>query len=245
MKNGCVFMNKIITSKLNKKQIEDVNSLASACSEYDGLSYEPYTGEDEGCDIFVLAYDGIQLIGFLSCFCDTEIEMSGLVLPKRRINGIFSDMYNYINEEYELDNIVFSGRDEYPGMSECAHRLGFGNSYHEYLMSYTSYDRLVLTNLNVVEDNGKYTYSNDNRIIGHCSLYIEERMINIYDVYVNEEYRGQGFGSVILSDILYRLSNCSKQIILQVSERNKAACRLYLTHGFKIIDSVVFYSKLV
>lgn len=56
----------------------------------------------------------------------------------------------------------------------------------------------------------------------------------IFNVEVNPEYRGQGFGKVLLDDAVKKLGG----IDLTVKKDNKVAISMYLKYGFEIVDSV-------
>jgi len=55
----------------------------------------------------------------------------------------------------------------------------------------------------------------------------------IYNVYVREEYRGKGYGEILLNqtyDILKKKG--IKRVLLKVGKKNKIAINLYKKHGF-------------
>lgn len=74
----------------------------------------------------------------------------------------------------------------------------------------------------------------DSKIIGFGYGSIENDMIGIFDIYVNEAYRQQGYARKIMEKILFWAK--SKNIIysyLQVVENNEIANKLYRSLGYK------------
>lgn len=59
----------------------------------------------------------------------------------------------------------------------------------------------------------------------------------IYGVAINEEYRGKGYGSLLLSEALaWCKEKGIKQIYLHVEADNETAINLYLKKGFNIVE---------
>lgn len=65
---------------------------------------------------------------------------------------------------------------------------------------------------------------------------VERDFLGIYDVYVDESYRKQGFGKKIMKKLLYEGSKMGvKNSYLQVEASNEPAKKLYLNLGYKDI----------
>ena len=74
----------------------------------------------------------------------------------------------------------------------------------------------------------------DSKIIGFGYGAIENDIIGIFDIYVNESYRNQGYARKLMNKLLYWAK--SKGIIysyLQVMEDNEIADKLYKSIGYK------------
>ena len=74
----------------------------------------------------------------------------------------------------------------------------------------------------------------DSKIIGFGYGAIENNIIGIFDIYINEHYRKQGYARKIMNKILYWAK--AKGIIysyLQVMENNVIANKLYQSIGYK------------
>ena len=73
----------------------------------------------------------------------------------------------------------------------------------------------------------------DKEVHGYIGLWINENS-EIINFYVDEEYRGYGFGKMML-DFAIKLCSLSKvnNLTLEVRESNQVARNLYEKHGFK------------
>jgi len=87
----------------------------------------------------------------------------------------------------------------------------------------------------VIENN--YPSSNNSRIIGSATIFIEEKIIHnfgkvahVEDVIIHHEFRGNGFGKVLLDKCMEiaKQEHCYK-IILDCSDDN---CKFYEKCGF-------------
>ena len=74
-----------------------------------------------------------------------------------------------------------------------------------------------------------------------CSLDYENGFTNLYGVYVDEDCRGQGLGTLLLTHLIPAyFKNHSLPLILNVRSTNTAAMQLYRHCGFEITSSVEF-----
>ena len=235
-------MKKICKKRLTASDLAEIQNLIRKCELHDNMEYRMYLG-DEDCtnDSFVLLYENNVLIGYVFCFSAGTNEVSGLIAPEHRCNGYFSDCLKSIS----ADEYVFSGHENWPGYAETSIKLGFNFSFHEYLMEYKGNFEPAESDLSYVTADNQYIFFHRKKRIGHCSLYKESGTVNIFDVYVEEKYRNKGNGKKIIERIINELKDEDTRIILQVSEKNKPAYRLYLACGFEVIDSVLYYSRFV
>lgn len=233
-------MKIITTHSLTESHMLNINTLLDICYQKDHIEYSPYLGE-EGCndDIFILSYEQDILTGFLYFFAGDIPEVSVYVHPDYRRQGIATALFKKLRRK----NCVLTGKDDNIGFTEFAAAMGYRNQYHEYLMEYnhsTSYSSDCICHM---RSDDTFTLCKDNEEVADCHIYEEANTINIYDIYVEPEYRHQGLGKMLLSSVLCELSATGKRIILQVSERNIPAYRLYTSLGFKIVESVLFFNK--
>lgn len=116
------------------------------------------------------------------------------------------------------------------------------SKHRECLMRYTGNFQYVGVErldweLEEIEDESTYFFSVDGVEIGSISVYTENCRINIFNVYLEPSYRGQGFAKEMLSEVLHDLP-ADIEIVLQVADDNHPAYELYLACGFEVIDSV-------
>ncbi len=74
----------------------------------------------------------------------------------------------------------------------------------------------------------------DNKIIGFGFGAIENDIVGIFDIFVNKQYRNNGYGRMIMNKLLYTVkkSKCSYSY-LQVMNDNVIATKLYQSLGYK------------
>ncbi len=65
--------------------------------------------------------------------------------------------------------------------------------------------------------------------------YVKNEMLGIFDIYVNSDKRGRGYGRRIVNAILLSSGGVAKKSYLQVLKANKPAVRLYKSLGFQEI----------
>lgn len=243
-------MNFFYFTTLTNIQSEYIADLYRTCQEHDSIVYENFCNDDDKdidyFNAYVLAYDKDDVVGFLMYTSDNSLnEIRGIVHPSYRRQGIFTKMLNLLKSKHELNDIIFVGKDNYPGISQCAVSIGYTESYHDFLMEFNSelFTPSESADLEVEfdESDNTYYYYLDDEFVGSCSIYEEQDTINIFQVFVEPIYRNRGFGHQIISDVLWDLVNSGKNIRLQVSETNIPACKLYKSCGFLVKDSIIYY----
>lgn len=243
-----------IRTQLNNSEFLEVSSLIAQCSGHDGLRYYLYTGDADFDDLFVLHHEDSILVGYAYLCKGEPAEISGLVLPRYRRQHIFSRMTEALAEHSGIDSYEFSGHSKYPGFAECAAALGAPHRHDEHLMRFSGHS-LPHSDISLdysveQKDDTVFFFSRDNTEIGCVALAIEGKITNICNVYVEPDYRGQGYGYAMMCTVLSELFNYNGfkpnkgfDTLLQVSGSNKPAMALYAKCGFDIIDTVTFYSK--
>jgi len=127
----------------------------------------------------------------------------------------------------EAQNRSFAGSWGYhPNtVEEITYRLG---------LSRCSADDVVLAN-------------DGNRTSGYCWTNItSESEGQIYMIGVDPDFQGQGIGRMVLLAGLAHLKSKGLPVAeLTVDSRNKVACTLYESTGFKVHDNILWYEKSV
>lgn len=207
-------------------------------------NYSAYLGDDCDDDLFCLCYQDDILTGYAYLCLFDDAEISGFVLPRYRRRGIFTHMVKLLTKGITCP-IVFSGKDYYDGFRQCALSFNAVHCHIQYLMKYDSslyVPKVFLSDYEVEKNRQEETwfFYMDDEEIGQISLYIEENIINIFNVYMEPDKRGLGYSRLLLSTLLSLIPS-DKDIFLQVSNENIPACRLYKTCGFRAVDSVTYY----
>lgn len=84
-----------------------------------------------------------------------------------------------------------------------------------------------------------YNYFQNNNSVGYLEIRIVDEIIDIMNLFVNEECRGNGIATKLLQNMLD--NEKYNRVMLEVNEKNKNAIRLYNKLGFKEISSRVKY----
>lgn len=238
-------MKCIFSKKASPSLLEEVNKLIRKCSLEDAICYPFYTEEDFSIHLSVLALEEDAIVGFLLCTDDEFHESFGMVLPQFRKKGIFTEMLSFLHDNESIDNLTLYGRKSYPGITECANSLGFIYENSEYLMEYTGSKPAVTTSLEVESEESTYYYYQGDNYIGQCSIYKEQNTINLFNIYVEENHRNQGYGKEIVQNVIKILFSPNIKFRLQVNGANLPAINCYRACGFITTDSITYFSKEV
>lgn len=222
-------------NRLTPEDIRSITELYEISSSRDGIIYAPdFTG-----DGFVIAYYHKKIIGFLEYFYTGIPEVSICVHPFFRRKGIGSRLVR----KPGFDDFVLTGKDNSPGFDGFAAAIGFTCRYHEYLMKYEGGMLPCNTDVTYEAETGQFFSYSGGTETASCRICEEEHTVNIYDVFVREEFRRMGYATGLVSYVLNTYYYSGKKIILQVSELNTGAYKLYLSLGFRPVDSVLYYTK--
>lgn len=236
-------------NKSDKELYNKINLVILSCKNNNEAIYELEEISLQDFDSFLLAMDNDTPVGFIaaSAFDEASYEIIGAVIPARRKRGIFRKMLEEFNNYFSPQKIVFSGKSTYNGFSECAHSLGYSIIHSEHLMVFDRNkfgpEAVTVLETEFDEETSTYYYYLEDNYVGCCSICDEMYTINIFDVFVEPEYRNNGYGSMIISDILWDLVNSGKKIQLQVAGHNHSALKLYKKCGFTITDTIILYSR--
>ena len=257
---GKINMNIINTSELTSNQFYDAKTLIELCRLADntkGISF--LQGDMNAIDNFpgfFLMYHGNTLVSFLSIFVSNqeECEVYANTLPRYRKQGYFRRLFEMASEQiknYGIRKVYFVNEPSCLAGSEALRMLGAKLETSEYLMSYNMRidpkPRRILTLRSTSTENGELleTFRDDVRV-GSMNLEIERHIATIYNLEIEPEYRGRGYGVETLLLALEHLkkSGCCK-VILHVSSSNKVAYRMYSRHGFVHVEQLDYWLKMI
>lgn len=79
-----------------------------------------------------------------------------------------------------------------------------------------------------------YNYKRDELVLGYLEIRLVDGVIDIMNLFVNEEERKKGIGTALMSEMIEKEKY--NRIMLEVNENNNEAIRLYTKLGFKEIS---------
>ena len=65
----------------------------------------------------------------------------------------------------------------------------------------------------------------------------ENGVVELDDFYLREDFRGQGIGSAVLTELCAEADDKSRTLLLYCFKENERALRLYERHGFAVTDT--------
>lgn len=224
----------------------DENILKQLSDLYDSYDYEPFFAAHIESELphFYYILDETKLISFLSLIPSEKnpVELCSFTYPEHRHNGYFSTLLKMALENFPQI------------LSDSQINLNFVHntiSHSEYLMRISPCEFHKPEGIEIIE----YVYDYEDE----CE-YIYILMINnlaagllkltcnsddtacLHHVFIRKSYRRKGYGKGLLKgalELFFMENNCN--IILHVTGKNTAACRLYSSLGFEIIQSLDFY----
>ncbi len=137
---------KIITAvELNKDQLGELKALESACRNFDNTTSSINLAQElnfhKDMDCFFLAYENDKLIGMVSVFAPAKdkAELSALVLPKKREQGIFKSLLNKavaVLEKYGISEVYLVHDEANKAGAAVLEAWKTALSHSEYLLAY-------------------------------------------------------------------------------------------------------------
>lgn len=79
-----------------------------------------------------------------------------------------------------------------------------------------------------------YSYMNGEKTLGYLEIRNVDNVIDIMNLYVNEEERHKGIATALMNEVIEKEEY--SRIMLEVNENNNEALRLYNKLGFKEIS---------
>ena len=79
-----------------------------------------------------------------------------------------------------------------------------------------------------------YNYMNDEKVLGYLEIRLVDGVIDIMNLFVNEEERTKGIATSLMNEMMEKEEY--NRIMLEVNEHNVEAIRLYTKLGFTEIS---------
>lgn len=238
---------------------KQLNILRGACGGYEpffqtpALEYGPQL-------VQAAAFHDHEMAGFISCLVSRpqettpEAEVTALVSPAFRRQGIFTALLDQLKTAAPLEKIplVCAVPPELftAGTPTCVQ----AHAYAEYLLKCTQ-PSFGGRPWDLSPDFAGYEgfFSDDGKTYllyapaadepsAVCSLSDQTEFTALSGVFVDEDRRGKGLGTLLMQRLLRDYFKADKRpLILNVRSTNTAACRLYQKCGFTEVSRIDYY----
>ncbi|WP_261303142.1 GNAT family N-acetyltransferase [Paenibacillus andongensis] len=128
---------------LSPQELEEVRKLWEVCNSHDHieikLNWSTLSDRPSGVTNDFLFYQNDRIVGFLAiyCFMSTEVEISGMVHPEARRQGIFNQLVQHAIAECrrrEVPKLIFINERGSESGKAFLTNLGATYSFSEYVM---------------------------------------------------------------------------------------------------------------
>jgi len=92
----------------------------------------------------------------------------------------------------------------------------------------------MIEKVEISDTDSVYNYMDGEKILGYVEIRLVDGVIDIMNLFVNEENRKKGIGTALMNEVIEKEDH--NRIMLEVNEKNNEAIRLYTRLGFKEIS---------
>ena len=250
----------VLRPAINQALYQEITALEERCCSYEPLTFkreleyklqhptnEPI--EQQKINEF-LYYNEQELIGYLG-ICDfggEELEISGMVHPAFRRQGIFTQLYQLVEAEFKRrapsELLLVCHKNSDSGKKFVEHlNATYHHAEYDMQLDPANFSHELSYRLTFQETEGHlFIGKQEEQVIGQVRLEQEE-VGGIYALEVVPEFRGQGYGRELLTWAVEKLlAQGAKKIFLQVDTVNANALGLYQSCGFVEQDVMMYYS---
>lgn len=261
-------MNILSTSAPTALQLEALDALAQACCIHDNLrlSYPTDESGEHCCHYLLYEADGTLAAALAMMFLDDGYAAcSAFTDPAFRRRGYFSRLLHTAldagadGDEYD---IVFAISGSCPDTMAVLEALGAELESREHQMelvlapptdaspihaglSLTECRQTAPSDPTVQTDcESEWTLLEHGAPVGQCLITpVSASCVCLHHVEIAASYRRKGYGTRFMALLLPRLAQAGiRKILLQVSGDNPAALALYKKTGFRLTETLSFYS---
>lgn len=244
---------------LNAAMQKQLNKLCGACGGYEPFFQTPALEYGPGL-VQAAAFHGHEMAGFISCLIlgqkDTppEAEITALVAPAFRRQGIFTALLDRLKATPPLEKIPLVCAVPAELFTTGTPSFVQAHAYAEYLLKCTQppFDGCPC---DLSPDFAGYEsfFSDDGKTYllyppaadepsAVCSLSDQTDFTALSGVFVDEDRRGKGLGTLLMQRLLRDYFKADKRpLVLNVRSTNTAACRLYQKCGFTEVSRMDYY----
>lgn len=248
------------TSHLTTDQQQALLSLVRLCQKHDSLSLSYPIDSEDGVSVhYLLSDSSSHLLSALALLSldDTTYECVAFTHPAHRQKGYFSRLLALALESCQECDLLFPVSGSCPDTLAALKALGAELSHQELRMERelsvslpctpsTQHHAKLLAPESVFSENAiwKLSFSSSADVIGSClTSPVSPGVLCLHQVEIADRLRGQGFGLMLLCQLLTRLQqeNGLKRLLLHVSADNLPAVSLYKKTGFRITETLSYY----
>lgn len=261
-------MNILSTSVPTAIQLEALDGLAQACCIHDNirLSYPTEESGDHCCHYLLYEADGTLAAALALIFLDDGYAAcSAFTNPAFRRLGYFSRLLHAALDsgaDGDEFDILFASNDACPDTLAVLDALGAELEGWEHQMelvlapptdtspihaglSLTECRRTAPGDPTVQTDyEAEWTLLEHGALVGQCLITpVSDSCVCLHHVEIASAFRHKGYGTSFMALLLPRLAQTGiRKILLQVSGDNPAALALYKKTGFRLTETLSFYS---
>lgn len=232
--------------------VDNENSQITINDESDNIDELDDTSENNRPTL-ILVKDGETIIGFISIYFidESSAEICGFVLPEYRNNNLgncLMEKLSYVLEDFYISIPIIKDNQTaphflvnngyHPGLTECS--MVINTSIIDNFNNDSPLDFKQIE----TEDEIIFEISKDNCSIGSCHISIFDNYGCIHNVEINEHFRGNGYGKLLLQYTLMQAKKMCTNIILHVTKENIPAYNLYKKLGFITTSEIIYYDNL-
>lgn len=242
-------MKTTITIELDDHQRQLAETLAAECCRHDSitLSY-PVTEAAQHRLLFDDEEHLVSILGMVSLE-NSIMECSAFTLPAFRRRGYFSQLFTAALEQFDECDILFAVDESCADTMAVLQALEAEPDFREHLMERRVSDPLPERTIHpekaftLQESSGQWVLFYRLTPIGQCETTpIAKGSVCLHHVLIDDTLQGQGFGYDFMILLLRYLAKQSiPNVLLQVSEQNTAAMKLYQKTGFRITGTLSYY----
>lgn len=242
---------------------QSVSQLAASCRAHDNSSLSYPLSPEEGALSHYLAFGSPQkLIGALavSSWDDDTVEIAAFTLPEERQKGCFSQLLALALEDFEDYVFLFAAPLGCKDTLSALIALGAEHSHDEHQMEFSlgnsllpRFPSLPKTDVSLIPPGDILSpgarwllvcgHAPDSPVGSCLTSPVSASCLCLHQVMVPQKLRGQGFGSRLVFELLkYLKSTDILRLALHVSGDNAPALSLYKKAGFRITETLSYYS---
>lgn len=242
-------MKTTILTTLEEHQRLMAEELAAQCSRHDNISLS--YPSDEAIRHLLLFDEEEHLVSIAGMvpLADSLLECAAFTQPAFRRRGYFSQLLAAALEQYDECDILFAADESCADTMAVLQALEATLDSREHLMELQMENQLPEqtihqeNTLTLQATGEQWVLYYCHTPIGQCQITpISDKGVCLHHLLIKETCHRQGFGYDLMTLLLRCLAKQSvTNVLLQVSDQNTAAMKLYKKTGFRITGTLSYY----